>query len=112
MKVSNLVTRFNGFSLWPKIIIGVAALLLVVGVGVRASGALKYIIFGNTEAKREHGNVVVAQEQTKAEGNIADQHNSDGARARRLSRAHHPGRARRTGENSCGRQRSANGPRD
>jgi hypothetical protein len=66
------VTRFNGFSLWPKIIIGIAAALLVTGLAVRASGALNYIIFGNTEAKRERGNTVVAQEQTKAEANIAD----------------------------------------
>jgi hypothetical protein len=72
MKISGLVTRFNGFSLWPKIIIGIAAALLVTGLAVRASGALHYIIFGNTEAKRERGNTVVAQEQTKAEANIAD----------------------------------------
>jgi hypothetical protein len=72
MKLSNVVTKFNGFSLWPKIIIGIAAALLVTGFAVRAGGALKYIIFGNTEAKRERGNTVVAQEQTKAEANIAD----------------------------------------
>jgi hypothetical protein len=72
MKLSNVVTRFNGFSLWPKIIIGIAAALLLIGFTVRAGGALKYIIFGNTEAKRERGNTKVAQEQTKAEGNIAD----------------------------------------
>jgi hypothetical protein len=72
MKIGNLVTRFNGFSIGARIVIGIAALLLVIGIGYRVSGALKYIIFGNTEAKREHGNTVVAQEQTKAEGNIAD----------------------------------------
>lgn len=72
MKLGNVVTKFNSFSLWPKIIIGIAAALLVTGFAVRAGGALKYIIFGNTEAKREHGSVVVAQEQTKAEGKIAD----------------------------------------
>jgi hypothetical protein len=72
MKIGNLVTRFNGFSIGARIVIGIAALLLVIGIGYRMSGALKYIIFGNTEAKRERGNTVVAQQQTKAEANIAD----------------------------------------
>jgi hypothetical protein len=36
MKLSNVVTKFNGFSLWPKIIIGIAAALLVTGFAVRA----------------------------------------------------------------------------
>lgn len=72
MKFSGLVTRFNGFSLWARVVMAVAALLLVVGVSIRAGEAFKVLLFGNTEAKREHGNTLVAQEQTKAEASIAD----------------------------------------
>jgi hypothetical protein len=72
MKLTDVVTRFNGFSLWPKVVIGIAAALLATGLAVRAGGALKYMIFGNTEVKRERANTEVAKEQTKAEANIAD----------------------------------------
>lgn len=64
--IRKLITRYNGFALWPRIIIGVAVLAIVVGVGVRAAGALKYLIFGNTEAKEARANTVVAEEQGQA----------------------------------------------
>lgn len=63
---------FSGFAPWARLVIGLAVLLLVVGLGIRMTGAVKYLIFGDTEAKREHANTVVAQEQTKAEANVAD----------------------------------------
>lgn len=72
MKITDVVTRFNGFSIWARVIMGIAALLLVIGLSVRFAEGLKVMLFGNTEAKREHANVVVAQEQTKAESKIAD----------------------------------------
>ena len=72
MKLTDVVTRFNGFSLWARIVIGLVALLIVIGLSVRAVDAFKVFLFGNTEAKREHANTVVAQEQTKAETKIAD----------------------------------------
>jgi hypothetical protein len=63
---------FSGLSLVFRLII----IALVVGAMVfavsRFSGAIHYLIFGNTEAKVERGNVVVAKEQTKAEAKIAD----------------------------------------
>lgn len=64
--------RYNGFSIAWRIVIALALLLLIVGIGIRASDALHVLIFGNTEAQRQHGNAVVAREQTKAEGKIAD----------------------------------------
>jgi hypothetical protein len=66
-----LVARFNGFSIGARIVIALALGLLVVGLGIRFADALHVLIFGNTEAKREQGNTRVAQEQTKAESNIA-----------------------------------------
>jgi hypothetical protein len=67
-----LLARFNTFSIGARIVIALAIGLLAIGLLIRLSGAAHELIFGNTEAKREHGNVVVAQEQTKAEGKIAD----------------------------------------
>jgi hypothetical protein len=69
--IKNLLTRYNGFAIWARVVIGLAVALLAIGLLVRLSGAAHELIFGNTEAKREHGNVIVAQEQTKAEGAIA-----------------------------------------
>jgi hypothetical protein len=61
-----LLKTFNSFALVPRLVIGVALLALAVGVGYRMVGAVKYMIFGNVEAKRERGNTIVAQEQGQA----------------------------------------------
>lgn len=73
MDARRLLTRYNGFAPWARIVIALALGLLVVGLALRASEALHVLIFGDTEARRERGNAVVAREQTRAESNIADQ---------------------------------------
>ena len=67
----NPLSIFNGLSLVMRIII-IAVIVIAVGFAVhRLSGALHYLVFGDTEAKRERGNVVIAKAQTAAEGQIA-----------------------------------------
>ena len=61
-----LWARYSGFSVVARIIIAVALLLLLVGLGVRLQQAVKVLIFGNVEAKREHAGLVVAKEQGQA----------------------------------------------
>lgn len=72
MKFSNAVTVFNGWSIWVRIVLVIVAIVAIIAIGIRAQGAIKYMIFGDTEAKRERGNTEVAKEQTHAEANIAD----------------------------------------
>lgn len=64
--IRKVLTRYNGFALWAKIVIAIAVGLLAIGLAVRAGGALKYLIFGNTEAKEARANTVVAEEQGRA----------------------------------------------
>jgi hypothetical protein len=58
-----VIQRFNGFSLWAKLIVYIALAALAIGIAVRAGGAFKYLIFGNTEAKQAQGQTIVAEEQ-------------------------------------------------
>jgi hypothetical protein len=64
--VSKLLGLFSGFSLWARLVIIVALVALAIGVGVRLTGAIKYMIYGDVAAKREHAGSVVAQEQGEA----------------------------------------------
>ena len=67
-----LWTTFSALSWVVRAIIIVLIVAALAVAVTRFSGAIHYLIFGNTEAKREHGNVVVAKEQIKAEAKIAD----------------------------------------
>lgn len=68
-----MIARFNGFAPWARIVFGVS--LAVIGYFLISSAfsGIKHAIFGNPEVKRERGNTVVAQEQTKAEATVADE---------------------------------------
>jgi Sec-independent protein translocase protein TatA len=57
---------FSGLGLWLRLIIGVVAAALIIFAAMRLPGAIKYMIFGDTGAKREHANTVVAQQQGEA----------------------------------------------
>ena len=65
-------TAFSGLSLVVRAIIVILIVAALAFAVTRFSGAVHYLIFGNTEAKREHANVVVAKEQIQAEEKIAD----------------------------------------
>lgn len=61
-----LKDRFFGLPLWAKLIAYVVAALLAIFVVARLIGALQIALFGDPRVKQEHGNAVVAQEQTQA----------------------------------------------
>lgn len=65
MKVK-LRERLGGLPLWAKLIGSLAAALVAIFLVARLIGAVQMMIFGNVEAKREHGNTVVAEEQGTA----------------------------------------------
>lgn len=67
-----MFSRFNALSLWIRIAAYIIAALLAYLLITSAWSGIKDRIFGNPEVARQKANVVVAQEQTKAEGNIAD----------------------------------------
>jgi Sec-independent protein translocase protein TatA len=64
--MSKLRLWFGGLTLWLKILLFVIVAVLMVFAAYRLTGAVKYLIFGDVEAKREHGNTVVAQQQGQA----------------------------------------------
>lgn len=64
--MSRLWGTFSGFSLVARLIIGIVALLLVVGLLTRFSGAMHYLIFGDTAAKKAQAGTVVAESQGQA----------------------------------------------
>lgn len=61
-----LKDRFFGLPLWAKLITYVVAALLAIFMVARLIGALQIALFGDPRVKQEHGNAVVAQEQTQA----------------------------------------------
>jgi hypothetical protein len=61
-----LKDRFTGLPLAVKIGAYVISGLVAIFIAARLIGALQIAIFGNVEAKHEHGNAVVAQEQGRA----------------------------------------------
>lgn len=61
-----LKDRFFGLPLWAKLISYVVAAMLATFVVARLIGALQIAFFGDPRLKQEHGNAVVAQEQTQA----------------------------------------------
>ena len=61
-----LKDRFFGLPLWAKLIAYVVAAMLATFVVARLIGALQIAFFGDPRLKQEHGNTVVAQEQTQA----------------------------------------------
>jgi hypothetical protein len=67
-----VISRFNGFALWARIVIGACVLVLGYVLITSAFSGIKHAIFGNPEVKREQGRTIVAREDTKAEANIAD----------------------------------------
>ena len=64
--------RYTGLSMVARVIVAVVLVVVAVFVVMRFSGAMHRLIFGDTEAKRQHANAVIAKEQTKAEAKIAD----------------------------------------
>lgn len=58
--------QFFGLPIWAKLIAYVVAALLAIFVVMRLVGALQIAFFGDPRVKQEHGNAVVAQEQTQA----------------------------------------------
>lgn len=58
--------RFIGLPIWVKLIAYGVVLALAIFVAARLIGALQIAFFGDPRVKQEHGNAVVAQEQTRA----------------------------------------------
>jgi hypothetical protein len=58
--------RFFGLPIWAKLIAYAIAAALAIFVAARLIGALQIAFFGDPRVKQEHGNAVVAQEQTQA----------------------------------------------
>lgn len=68
-----LVTRYTPAGWAIRIGLGVLAAALIVFAVMRLPAVLHTFIFGDPTAKIAHAGTVVAQEQTKAEANIAAQ---------------------------------------
>lgn len=64
--MSKLWPWFSGLTLWLRIVLIIVGAALIVFAAYRLTGAVKYLIFGDVEAKREHANTVVAQQQGQA----------------------------------------------
>lgn len=67
-----MFNRFSVLPLWARIALYIVAIALLYFLITSAWGGIKDRIFGNPEVARQKANVIVAHEQTKAEGNIAD----------------------------------------
>lgn len=66
MKWSDMLTRYNALAIWMRIVIAIVAIVAICFIGYRFYDGLKVMIFGNTEAKKEHANTIVAQQQGQA----------------------------------------------
>lgn len=64
-----MLARFNGFSVGARLVIGLAVILLVVGVAVSSLQSLRNAIFGNPEVIRQQGETIIAEEQGNAARN-------------------------------------------
>lgn len=67
-----MISRFMSFAPWARVVVAGCLAVLVYFLVSSAIGGIKHAIFGNPELRRERGNTIVAQEQGRAEANIAD----------------------------------------
>lgn len=68
-----MIRRFSAFAPWARIVIIACLVVLAYFLVTSAWSGIKNAIFGDPEVQRERGGRVVAEEQTAAEANIADQ---------------------------------------